>query len=198
MKGFVLGLAGSPREGGNSRLLLEAFLEGVRKEKLAAEEIVLAELDIEPCLECGGCDDTGICIVSDDMDYVYQNVKSAAGLVVATPIFFGHLPAQAKAAIDRFQSWWVARYLLGKPVFQKKRPGSLIVVGGMDRVDYFECIKKTIKAFFATTGFSYFSELYLSRVDEKGAVLKRKEDLEKSFELGRQLAMEIKSKTSKS
>lgn len=189
---YILGLAGSPREGGNSRLLLQGALDGVRETGITAEEVVLADLNILPCIECGGCDETGECILEDDMDYLYQKIEEASGLVLASPIFFGHLPAQAKAAIDRFQAWWVARYILKKPHFEKRRPGALIVVGGMNRPDYFECIKKTVKAFFATSGFELSFELYGSQIDEKGAVLKRKEILEHAFEIGRQLGRKVK------
>lgn len=189
---YILGLAGSPREGGNSRLLLQAALDGVREAGLAAEEVFLTELDIKPCSECGGCDKTGECILEDDMDYLYQKVEGASGLILSSPIFFGHLPAQAKAVIDRFQAWWVARYVLGKPHFEKKRAGALIVVGGMNRPDYFEAIKKTVKAFFATAGFELSFELYVPQVDEKGAILKKKDVLKEAFEIGLQLGAKVK------
>ncbi len=189
---YVLGLAGSPREGGNSRLLLQAALEGVRENRRATEEVILADFNIQPCIECGGCDETGKCILEDDMDYLYQKIKESSGLIFSTPIFFGHLPAQAKAAIDRFQAWWVARYILEEPYFEKKRPGALIVVGGMNRPDYFDSIKRTVKAFFATAGFELFFELYIPQIDEKGAILKRKDFLEQAFEIGRQLGDKVK------
>lgn len=190
--GYVLGLAGSPRENGNSRLLLEAALNGVRDRGLSAEEIVLADLNIEPCSECGECEETGKCILKDDMDYLYEKTKGASGLVMASPIFFGHLPAQVKAVIDRFQAWWVARYLLHRPYFDKKRPAALIVVGGMNRPDYFESIKKTIRAFFATAGFELSFELYAPLIDKKEAILERKDILENAYKIGLQLGEKIK------
>lgn len=194
MSGYVLGLAGSPRESGNSCLLLEAALDGVRETGVGAEAVILANLDISPCLECGGCDETGVCVLEDDMDYVYQKVREAAGMVVSSPIFFGHLPAQFKSVLDRFQAWWVSRYLLNKPVFEQKRPGALLVVGGMDRPDYFECIKKTIKAFFATSGFEYSFELYVPKIDEKGSILKKKDALREAFRIGNSLGERVKEK----
>ncbi len=194
---YVLGLAGSPRENGNSRLLLQAALDGVRENGLGAEEVFLSELNVQPCIECGGCQETGECILEDDMDYLYQKIQESSGLIFSSPIFFGHLPAQAKAAIDRFQAWWVARYILKKPYFEKKRPGALIVVGGMNRPDYFDSIKMTVKAFFATAGFELNFELYIPQIDEKGAILKRKDILEQTFEIGHQLANRVKKNAKK-
>ncbi len=192
MKSFVLGLAGSPREGGNSRLLLEAALDGVRETGFLAEAVFLTDLNISPCQECGGCEETGVCILKDDMEYVYEKVKETAGLIISSPLFFGHFPAQFKAVIDRFQAWWASRYLLNRPAFDVKRPAALLVVGGMDRSDYFECVKKTIKAFFAVSGFNYSFELYLPRIDAKGAILKEREALKKAREIGVSLGRMVK------
>ena len=67
---LVLGVAGSPRRSGNSELLLDEALAGVREAGAAAEKIVLAELCLSPCTACGTCDKTGRCPIADDMQEI--------------------------------------------------------------------------------------------------------------------------------
>ena len=48
----VLGIAASPRRGGNSDLLLERALEGAVQAGAKVERIVAARLKISPCIAC--------------------------------------------------------------------------------------------------------------------------------------------------
>ena len=115
---IVLGILGSPRRGGNAEVLLDKALEGARSGGVSVEKISLNELTIRPCQECGGCDDTGKCVIADDMAAVYNSVDRADIVILASPVFFGELTAQTKAMIDRFQCRWVGKYRL------KKGPGA--------------------------------------------------------------------------
>ncbi|MCX5679166.1 MAG: flavodoxin family protein, partial [Candidatus Omnitrophica bacterium] len=110
----VLGILGSPRRGGNAERLLDKALEGAIACGASAEKISLNELTIRPCQECGGCDDTGECVIVDDMSMIYSSVDKADCIILASPIFFGELTAQTKAVIDRFQCRWVKKYRLKK------------------------------------------------------------------------------------
>ena len=62
----VLVFLGSPRKKGNSEILTEALLKGVRQAGGTPETIRLCDLKISPCISCGGCDKTGKCVVEDD------------------------------------------------------------------------------------------------------------------------------------
>ncbi len=115
MEIYVLGLLGSPRAGGNSDLLLDSFLAGAQESGGETEKLILNELQIRPCQECGGCDGTGICIQEDRMREVYPKLEKAHIVAVASPIFFSGVTAQLKAMIDRCQCNWVRRYRLGRP-----------------------------------------------------------------------------------
>ena len=63
----VLGILGSPRRGGNTEILLKAFLEGAAAAGAVVEEIFLRELKISPCLEIYHCFKDGTCPIKDDM-----------------------------------------------------------------------------------------------------------------------------------
>ena len=67
MKTKVLGIYGSPRKRGNTDQLLDSALEGARSAGGETRSIYARDLEMSGCLECGGCDKTGICVVKDDM-----------------------------------------------------------------------------------------------------------------------------------
>lgn len=189
---LVLGIAGSPRKGGNTQILLNRALLGAAAEKAQTKLLIVSELSFSGCTECGDCAETGECSIQDDMVRIYVEVAKADAVIVASPIFFGHLPAQMKKVIDRFQAWWVAKYVLSSPHVEKKRPGAFVCVGAMKRTDYFECVKKTIRAFFATAGLNYEADFFRNGIDEKGAILKDKAALEEAFQIGQQLVESLK------
>jgi multimeric flavodoxin WrbA len=97
---------GSPRKGGNSDLLLDAFLAGAGEGGAVWNKISVCDLEISPCLECLDCETTGECVIKDGMEEIYRRLLEADRIVIASPIFFYGLPAQLKALIDRGQALW--------------------------------------------------------------------------------------------
>ena len=101
---------GSPRKKGNSEILTEALLEGVRQAGGNPEIIRLCDLDIAPCISCGGCDKTGKCVVKDDMIPLLKKIIKTDKVILASPIYFYGITAQLKALIDRCQTLWSRKY----------------------------------------------------------------------------------------
>ena len=133
----VLGIYGSPREGGNSDLLLEKALEGAKSAGAEVTTLRAADLDMGGCEECGNCDETGECSVDDDMQKVYPQLDDADAVILATPIFFYGPPAQLKALIDRAQAPWNRRRLSKKKTYESGT-GYLIAVGATKGKNLFE------------------------------------------------------------
>jgi multimeric flavodoxin WrbA len=185
----VLGISGSPRRGGSAETLLDKALEGAASQGAMTEKIVLSELRISPCHECGGCRRTGICVIKDDMQAVYGKIASCDGLIVACPIFFGSVTAQLKAMIDRFQCAWIAKYLLKQDTFARaaKVEGAFLCVGGWERTSFFENAKSLIKNFFATVNVEYSRELFRGGVSGKEDILKDAKALEEAYDIGREI-----------
>lgn len=104
----------SPRPGGNSDQaadLLARSLSG------PSELIRLRDHHVHPCTGCGACARDGTCVfsASDDVEDLFARLDLAGGLVLTAPVYFYHLPALAKAWIDRSQSRYLARQSGGAP-----------------------------------------------------------------------------------
>ena len=97
----VLGIAGSPRAGGNSAALLDAALDGARERGNQTDRVWLRKLAVSPCTACDGCRRGPICIVHDDMDGIYAALHHADVVVVATPIYFYNMSGWVKAMVVR-------------------------------------------------------------------------------------------------
>lgn len=180
----VLGILGSPRRGGNSEILLDQALAGAKSAGRETEKIVLNELKFVPCQECGGCDQTGVCVLQDDMQDVYKKLTYSDMIILATPIFFGSLPAQVKAMIDRCQCLWVAKNVLAKKD-NKIKKGMLILVSATNREKFFQNAESIVKNFFSVAGIEFQDQLYCPNIDGKGKIQEHSQYLKQAFELGK-------------
>ncbi|MHB8843750.1 MAG: flavodoxin family protein [Nitrospirota bacterium] len=169
----VVAFFGSPRIHGNTDLLLEEALKPVREAGHEVVEFKLNFMTIKPCQNCGGCEKTGICIVDDPMQEIYDAIRSADRFILASPIFFFGLSAQTKAMIDRCQSFWCEKYLHKKtiPAGPKGRKGLLILVGGMKKEEGINCGEATARAFFRTISVPEHETVSFLGVDAKGDIL---------------------------
>lgn len=184
----VLGILGSPRRGGNSETLLEAFLEGADQGGAAVEKVALRDLKISPCLEIYHCFKDGTCPIKDDMQALYDKLMNAEVVALASPVFFYGLSAQAKAMIDRTQALWSRRYVLKQEFPGPVRQGVLLCTGATKGRLLFVGCRLTARYFFDAINVTYAAEILVRSVDEKGAIKQKPEVLAAASDLGRRLA----------
>lgn len=187
----VLAIGSSPRKNGNSETLLDACLEGIAEAGLSYEKLLVCDLTISPCLNCGGCAATGECVVDDDMQMLFRKFSDSPILVVSAPVFFMGIPAQLKAVVDRCQAIWVRKYLLRHRMPEPDARRALFIqVGGMKKEQVFEGGLQTIAAFFATLDYRFFDKLLLADIDAKDAVRSHPTALAQARQLGIKIAVE--------
>ncbi|MFP3928353.1 MAG: flavodoxin family protein [Desulfobacteraceae bacterium] len=183
----VLGIYGSPRKGGNSDHLLDKALEGARSAGGEINTVYARLLKMSGCLECGGCDQTGECVVQDDMQSVYPLLDESEVIFLASPIFFYGLTSQVKAIVDRSQAMW-SRRMLRKSHDQLKTydsgRGYLIAVGATRGPNLFEAVKLEARYFFDALDMSFEGGVYFRRMEKKDAVQNNPEALQEAFNLG--------------
>ncbi len=184
----VLGIWGSPRRGGNSEILLDAFLQGAAQGGATVEKVSLRELKISPCMEIYHCFKDGTCPIKDDMRALYDKLLEADVVALASPIFFYSLSAQAKAMIDRTQALWSRRYHLKQDFPGGERQGVLLCTGATKGRLLFVGARLVAKYFFDAINVRYAGEILVRGVDEKGAIQTQPEVLTAATDLGQRLA----------
>ncbi|MFC2055963.1 flavodoxin family protein [Chloroflexota bacterium] len=185
----ILGIAGSPRRGGNTDTLLAEVMRGAASKGAEVKTIILDEFKIAPCQHCDTCLKKGECKIKDDMQTIYQEFEQSDIIVLASPIQFTGVTAQMKAMIDRFQSRWARKYVLKVPPLgeERERRGFFVSVGGRKVADLFEPVLVMIKTIFRILNITYAGELLFSGIDEKGAIAKHPDALRQAFLTGQKL-----------
>jgi putative NADPH-quinone reductase len=169
MAGKIIGLLGSPLTEGNTAQLLDRALKGAEDAGCEVEKIVVVNLDFQACQEMMFCKEHETCILDDDMQAMYPKFRDIGGLIVATPVMTMGIPGKLKSFIDRFQVFFMAKYVRKKPFIskekKKERKGLFICISGMNIPEVFVGAKMTVKAFFDIIDCQYSDELLISDMD---------------------------------
>ena len=194
----VLGIGGSPRNVGNSDILLRHILKGAADESAATEEVQLRDYQFQPCTGCERCRKDKECTgLQDGMQLIYPKIREAKGIVLISPIYSYNVTALMKSFIDRLYSFYD---------FSDERPGhwssqlagqerkAIIAVvgeqatreeGGMDLT--LETMRRSITAL----GYEVVDELPVLGIFHKGKIKKYPQVLEQAESLGRRLASSL-------
>ena len=187
-----LGIATSPRYGGNTSTLMEKALAGAAEGGATTELININRFKISPCLGCNGCYDKGSCVVNDDMQLIYPKLLAADRIILTAPIFSMGICAQAKTLIDRTQRFWATKYILKRDVIENKdqrppRKGMFISVAGSNHKDMFMGALQTARYFFLMLEAEFAGSYCYPKIDEKGEILDHPVALEEVYKAGMNL-----------
>jgi multimeric flavodoxin WrbA len=156
---------------------MDSFLTGASEVSgVQVEKIYVRELKISGCLNCGGCDEQGICVQRDDMDRVYPLLGEADRVVIASPIFFYGVTGQLKLLIDRSQAPFMGKRLQKEsgaatgPGSGADRKGFVLSAGATRGKRLFECAIMTARYFFDALGIDYSGELCFRGIEGKGEI----------------------------
>lgn len=187
----ILAFNGSPRKGGNTDVLLAAVARGAAA---AGGEVVshrLNAMKFRPCQSCGGCEKAGECVLQDDLSPLYAEILAVRRIIIASPIYFYGVTAQAKAFIDRMQAFWSRRRLLeakGEWRDDPGRRGLFLSVAATRGQKLFDGAMLEVRYGLDAMGFAYSGDLLVPGVDRKGEMALKKEILARAEELGRSFA----------
>ncbi len=122
------------------------------------------------------------------MRTVYQALERSDHVVMAAPIYFYNVPAQAKAVIDRTQALWTRKYIRQEAAqgdaSRPGRKGFFIGVGATRGKRLFDGTLQTMRYFFDAIDVKYAGTLVYGEVDEKGAVREHPAAMKECFEAG--------------
>ena len=181
-------LIGSPRKKGSTAVLAAEAAHALNDQGVETMTLVLNDLNIKGCQACYWCkkNDVADCAVKDDMQKVHQLMKECDGMIVATPIYFGGVTAQAKAWLDRMFPYIGMDLTPKMPaekkvsfIFTQNQPDARLFRGGID-------------SFMFAVGLSGMAVMdYMIGYDldagNKPPVEGKTEFMEKAYRMGREL-----------
>lgn len=120
-------LNGSPRKDGNTKFMINSFIEGAAKTNHNITTINTCEKNISGCLACEYCHTkgNGNCIQQDDMQKIYPILQETDMIILASPVYYHSFSGQLQCAINRI-------YALDKPA--KLKYAALFLSSGSDNV----------------------------------------------------------------
>ena len=102
----ILVLTGSPRAGGNSDRLAQAFVEGAQEAGHTVNVFAAGRANIGGCRACEACFTQGRpCVFEDDFGRLDSYLREAEVIALASPLYWYDFTAQLKAAIDRLSAY---------------------------------------------------------------------------------------------
>lgn len=188
----IIGIAGSPRKGGNSEILLDTVLNSAAEAGSEIKKISVRDLEFKPCIGCGNCEKTGLCVFKDDMPQLIAEVMEADVVILASPMYFMNVPGKMKSFIDRFQTVWSKKYILKQPLRNddRKRTGIVIGVGGTGVKDLFDGFNILAKVYFHILEMEFDQEhsIYFRKVENRGEIKENDSAISDAVALGKYLA----------
>ncbi len=181
----IMVIKGSPREKGNSSILADQTAEGAKAAGAQVESFSLHRMDIRPCDACDTCQETGVCVLRDDMQVLYPKLVEADAIVIASPIYWFTVSAQTKLFIDR---WYALESSQGNAL-RGKQFGILLTYGDSD--PYSSGAINAIRTFqdmMRYIGANIAGIVYGTAMDV-GDMQKQPELMERAYKLGQKLGV---------
>jgi multimeric flavodoxin WrbA len=166
----VIGICGTPRENGNTKILLESALQATGEQ---FEIVEIAKSEIKPCNACMDCHKGRACPIEDAMKPLYAKLAAADLVFIATPTYFSAPSAQAKAFMDRCLPFFFDRRLEGKV-------GASLVISASDGHEH---CAAAMREFFDHLGMFYAGSAH-AKASEPRDVKRDLKGLREAGELG--------------
>lgn len=166
--------------GGNTDIMVSAFLKGAREAGAETVNVFLTEKNIKYCRACKACwfNSPGQCVIEDDMAEILSLMEGADIRILATPLYLDNISGMLKVFMDRMM-------VTASPYWEKDKEGEcrhltsclppkLIMIAncGYPERTHFQVISHWIKRHARNINTEVIGEIYASQ----GALLSTKAD----------------------
>lgn len=100
----ILALIGSPHKNSNCEIIVDEIAKGAEENGHTVTKYIIHDLDVALCSGCELCNKGNDCRYEDDGTEIIDKLANGASVILASPIYFGQMTAQAKTIVDRFYS----------------------------------------------------------------------------------------------
>lgn len=175
----VVVLVGSMRKGGNTDILAQSFADGASENNIV-EIISVADYKVNPCIGCNSCftREGNKCFQNDDMTEIYDKLRHADILVLASPVYFYGVSAELKAIIDRLHTPMRNDFKIKKL--------ALLLVGAATLPQMFDAIKLQYQLILDFFNLDDVGMVLVNGVKDKGDI-KNNQALKDAYALGQSI-----------
>ncbi len=188
MSASITVINGSPRENGNSDILLDRFIKGAVEAGCVVKYFKLREKKIAECEGCCKCKTDAECSIDDDMTLIREQAELSDILVFSSPVYWCEITGLLKMCIDRF-------YFYHHPENSSRISGKkalIISVMGEKNVFYeTEVMVSFFNRFLFSLGLDLIDMQFYGGLMEKGDVLNEPVYLDRAYKTGKNLASVI-------
>lgn len=131
---------GSPRKNGYTAQLINRIVEGAKSMEAEVVTYDLNAKGIKGCQGCFYCRSHEDCATRDTLSPMYEDIKSAHGIILASPIYFGSVSGQVKIWLDRMYPMYSLDF---SPRFPGKKAVSVYAQANPDHSCFRSAIEST-------------------------------------------------------
>lgn len=184
----AIAINSSARANGNTNLLILEMFKELKKAGIETEIISLAGKSINPCKACFTCGGKGTCTFAnkDSFGEIFDKMKSADAIILASPTYSANISASMQALLERSavvgdMNAGLFTRKIGASIVSARRGGALNAV---DAINHFFLNHEMF-----VVGSTYWNMGYGAL---PGDVLNDKEALENMKNLGENIAFALK------
>lgn len=98
----IILLNGSPRKTGATATALSIIQQELAKQnRIKAEIVHIADINMDFCRGCSQCFKTGQCFMQDDAEALSQRIAQGDGVIIGSPTYESNISGQLKTLLDR-------------------------------------------------------------------------------------------------
>jgi multimeric flavodoxin WrbA len=180
----ILAIVGSPRNGGNTDILVQKVAEGAISKGAKVNTLHLGKVNIRECDGCHLCWQGRPCPKRDDMLDICSEIIGNDVIVFGTPVYWYGPTALMKAFIDRF-------VYFNCPENRQKIKGlsaALAVPFEDDDIETAGGVVEFFQKSLAYLEIKLLGQILVPGVGEKGAIRNKSQSLQQAYDLGLKLA----------
>jgi len=183
----IAAFVGSPRSDGITDAVVREVVRGAEDNGADSVLFHIGLLHISGCHACMKCRDTGRCVLSDDMQPLFQQLREADCIVLGSPIYFYYMTAQMKAFTDRLFS------LIGKGF--KSRLGTkdtvVVITQGADDPELYSSQIESMVTAWSMAGLEVRETVVVPGYESAREAIADRELMSLAYEAGQSLTGDV-------
>lgn len=179
----ILGIMGSPRENGNTHVMISKIFEGAQSEGAHTELILLKDQYIKECDGCHSCWKGNECSKMDDMNKLFYKISESDVWIFGTPVYWYGPTAIIKAFLDRFVYFNCPK----NRVKIKRKEALLVVPFEEEHSETAELLIQMFQRSFDYMGVPIIGTVLAPGIDKRGEVGQKGDIMKTCHELGKKI-----------